>query len=157
MLEILVVDDHPLMRAGLECMLATTPDLTVVGTAANGAEALRSAVRLRPDVVLMDLSMPGMDGLEATRQLAQLRPAPVVVVLTSASASGTVRDAFAAGAVGYLLKDMAPADLLAALRGLREGRPAIDPRVDRILVRQRRADQDAGATGRAAARHGSRA
>ena len=142
MLEILVVDDHPLMRAGLQCMLDTAPDLAVVGAAADGAEALRLAVDLEPDVVLMDLSMPGMGGLEATRHMVRLRPAPKVVVLTTTCAAVTVREAFAAGAVGYLLKDMPPAALITALRGLREQRPAVDPRVERILVRQRQAGRD---------------
>jgi DNA-binding NarL/FixJ family response regulator len=145
-LEILVVDDHPVMRAGLQCMLDTAPDLTVVGTAADGTEAVRLAAELEPDVVLMDLSMPGMDGLAATRLVVRLDPAPKVVVLTSTGAAVTVREAFAAGAVGYLLKDMAPASLIAALRGLADERPAVDPRAASILARQRQADHDARAS-----------
>jgi DNA-binding NarL/FixJ family response regulator len=135
-LDILIVDDHLLVRAGLECMLNGTEGMRVVGTAADGLEALRLARRLAPDVVLMDLCMPGIDGVEATRLLRASQCAPVVVVLTSACAPAVVRDAFAAGAAGYLLKDMPPEQLLEALRGLASGRPAIDPRVARILGRQ---------------------
>ena len=145
MLEILIVDDHPLLRAGLQCLLDATSDLRVVGSAADGLEALRLAQALRPDIVLMDLCMPGMDGLEATRHLRTLQPAPTVVMLTTTCAAAPVRNAFDAGAAGYLLKDMPPERLLAALRGLAQGRPAIDPRAARILARQRRrADEDAG-------------
>ena len=142
-MEILVVDDHPLMRAGLECMLAATPDLHVAGTAGSGPEALRLAHVLAPDVVLMDVSLPGMDGVEATRLLGGLRPPPRVVMLTSTCSAVLVRGAFAAGAAGYRLKDLPPAELLAALRGLDEGRPAIDPRAARILHRQQRRDDAA--------------
>ena len=145
MLEILIVDDHPLLRAGLECLLGTTQDLHVVGSAISGEDALRLAEQLAPDVVLMDLCMPGMNGLDATRRLRQLQPAPTVVVLTTACAAALVLDAFAAGAAGYLVKDMPPDRLVAALRGLAEGRPAIDPRAARILSRQRRrVHEDAG-------------
>lgn len=141
MLDILLVDDHPLMRAGLRCLLDTTDDLHVVGTAADGPQALSRAEQLRPDVVLLDVCMPGMDGIEAARRLCELVPAPAVVMLTTTCAAAVVRQAFAAGACGYLLKDFAPERLVAALRGLADGRPAIDPRVARILVRQRRRDQ----------------
>ena len=135
MLAILLVDDHPLMRAGLQCMLDVTDDLRVVGAAASGAEAVELTRRLRPDVVLMDLCMPGMDGVQATQLLQDLDPAPTVVVLTSSCDPALVRDAFAAGAAGYLLKDMPPEQLLRALSGLRSGTPAVDPRVARLLRR----------------------
>ena len=141
MLEILVVDDHPLMRAGLQCLLDTTGDLHVVGTAVDGPQALTMAEQLRPDIVLLDVCLPGMDGIEAARRLCELGPAPAVVMLTTTCAAAVVRQAFAAGAAGYLLKDLAPERLMAALRGLADGRPAIDARVARILVRQRRRDQ----------------
>ena len=155
MLEILVADDHPLMRAGLQCMLDVTNDLRVVGTAASGAEAVRLADTLRPDVVLMDLSMPGMDGVEATRLLINLDPAPSVVMLTSTCDAVSVQECFAAGAAGYLLKDTPPDALLAALRGLESGVPAIDPRVSRILLRlDGRATQGASALGRSASAAG---
>lgn len=134
-MEILVVDDHPLLRAGLECMLEATPDLHVMGTVGNGAKAVELARRSSPDVVLMDISLPGMDGVEATRRMCELRPAPLVVMLTSTCSATSVRDAFAAGAAGYLVKDLPPERLVAVLRGLRDGLPAIDPRAARVLQR----------------------
>ena len=142
MLDILVVDDHALLRAGLEFMLGATPDLRVVGSAASGEDAVRLAQELRPDVVLMDLCMPGMDGLEATRRVRRLPEPPTVVILSTTCAAAVVRDAFDAGATGYLVKDM-PADrLLGSLRGLAHGRSAMDPRAARILDRRRRSAQD---------------
>ena len=138
MIEILVVDDHPLMRAGLQCLLDATVDLHVAATAAGGADAVRLCAELHPDLVLMDLCMPGMDGIEATRRVRSLDPAPTVVVLTSACVPALVQDAFAAGAGGYLLKDMPPERLVAALRGVEQGRTPLDPRVARILHRLER-------------------
>lgn len=135
------MDDHPLMRAGLQCMLDATPDLHVTGTAGTAQEAVELAAELRPGLVLMDVSMPGMDGLAATRLLRDLRPPPTVVMLTTTCSAALVKEAFEAGAVGYLLKDMPAERLVSALRGLCDGRPAIDPRAARILLReQRRAD-----------------
>lgn len=149
-MEILVVDDHPLMRAGLECMLDAAPDLHVAATAGGGVEAVELAERLHPDVVLLDLSMPELDGISATRLLRELQPPPVVVVLTSTCSAASVRAAFTAGAAGYLLKDTPPEALLTALRGLREGRPALDPRAARILLREQRwAEGDARVPGAA--------
>lgn len=142
-MEILVVDDHPLMRAGLECLLEATPDLHVAGTVSSGPEAVELARRLRPDVVLMDISLPGLDGIEATRLLRRLRPAPLVVMLTSTCSATSVLGAFAAGAAGYLVKDLPPERLVAALRDLQEGQPAIDLRAVRIL---RRHHEGAGET-----------
>lgn len=145
MLEILVVDDSALMRSGLQCMLDSQPDLRVVGLADDGEAGLRQAQELRPGVVLMDLRMPGMDGIEATRRLKAMDPCPTVVVLTANCGSAVVRDAFAAGADGFLLKDMPPEQLLRALRDLPAGRPAVDPRVARVLRRLVRRAQQAAA------------
>ena len=139
-LDILIVDDHALLRAGLECMFEATSDLRVVGSAADGDDALRLAEQLRPDVVLMDLFMPGMDGLEATALVRRLPDPPTVVILSTTCAALLVRAAFDAGAAGYLVKDMPPERLLDALRGLADGRPALDPRAARILERRRRRD-----------------
>lgn len=138
MLDVLLVDDHPLLRAGLECLLEATPGLRVVASAADGHDAVRLARELRPDVVLMDLCMPGIDGFQATSMLRHLPEPPTVVVLTTSCGAALVRAAFAAGAAGYLVKDMAPDRLLDALRGLAVGRPAIDPRAARVLERHRR-------------------
>lgn len=138
MLGIVLVDDHPLLRSGLTCLLDATEDLRVLGAAADGPAALRLVHEVRPDVVLLDLCMPGMDGLVATRLLCALDHAPAVVVLTSSCRAASVQGAFAAGAAGYLVKDMPPERLLAALRGIPHGLRAVDPRADRILLRQQR-------------------
>ena len=107
-IRVLLVDDHALLRAGMARLLDLADDVTVVGSAGSGAEALEMAAALRPDVVLMDLSMPGMSGVEATRRLLAAQPDTAVVVLTSFADPDLVVDALDAGAVGYLLKDAEP-------------------------------------------------
>jgi DNA-binding NarL/FixJ family response regulator len=134
MTSVLVVDDHAMVRSGLVVLIDGTPDLKVVGEAADGEQALELAIELQPDVVLMDLSMPVMDGVEATRALLTERPDSVVVVLTSFSDSARVTEALKAGAVGYMLKDCDPRDLLAAIRSASEGHAPLDPRVARALL-----------------------
>lgn len=134
MISILLADDHSLVRAGLAALLDGTDDLHVVGQAENGRRAVELAAELRPDVVLMDLSMPVMDGVEATRELLHDQPDSIVVVLTSFSDHQRVNDALRAGAVGYLLKDCDPRDLLAAVRAAAEGHAPLDPRVTRALL-----------------------
>jgi DNA-binding NarL/FixJ family response regulator len=131
---VLVVDDHPLVRAGLTALVATTDDLHVVGGACSGQQAIDLAAELEPDVVLMDLSMPGMDGVEATRRILTASCGMCVVVLTSFADQDRVSDALAAGAVGYLLKDCDPRDVLAAIRSAALGHAPIDPRVARTLL-----------------------
>ena len=136
-MDILIVDDHPLLRAGLWCLLEQSDGLAVVGAAADGHQALELAERLRPDVVLLDICMPGLDGIETTRRLRRSSGPPAVVMLTSACTPALVQDAFQAGAEGYLLKDT-PADaLVALLHGMEQGRQAIDPRAARALARLR--------------------
>lgn len=134
MISILLADDHSLVRAGLAALLDSAEDLQVVGQAENGRSALVLAEELRPDVILMDLSMPVMDGVEATRLLLRSHPDSVVVVLTSFSDRERVTEALRAGAVGYLLKDCDPRDLLAAVRSAAEGHSPLDPRVARALL-----------------------
>ncbi|GAB3681482.1 response regulator [Angustibacter aerolatus] len=131
---VLLVDDHQLVRAGLAALLDSTDDLTVVGQAADGEQAVEQAAALRPDVVLMDLSMPVVDGVEATRRLVAARPGVRVVVLTSFSDHDKVTEALRAGAIGYLLKDCEPAELLAAVRSAARGHVPLDPRVARALL-----------------------
>jgi DNA-binding NarL/FixJ family response regulator len=126
---VLVVDDHPLVRSGLIALLATTPDLVVVGEAADGDHAVECARRERPDVVLMDISMPGCDGVAATKRLVADEPGVRVVALTSFSDRARVAGMLSAGAVGYLLKDSEPDQLLAAVRAAAAGQVPLDPRV----------------------------
>jgi DNA-binding NarL/FixJ family response regulator len=131
---ILLVDDHHLVRAGLASLIDSADDLQVVGQAANGQQALELAATLSPDVVLMDLSMPEIDGVETTRRLLAIHRTASVVVLTSFSDQARVADALAAGAVGYLLKDCEPRDLLAAVRAAAQGHAPLDPRVAKALL-----------------------
>jgi DNA-binding NarL/FixJ family response regulator len=118
---VLVVDDHPLFREGLTGLLATVEDIEVVGTAANGDEAVRRCAELGPDVVLMDLTMPGMSGLEATRRLVRNDPAVAVLVLTMVDDDAAVTTALQVGARGYLLKGAVQEEVLAAVRTVVEG------------------------------------
>lgn len=134
MTTVLLADDHGLVRAGLAGLLRSTDDLEVVGEAADGEQAVALALTLQPDVVLMDLSMPVMDGVAATRRVVAEVPGTHVVVLTSFSDRARVEQALHAGAVGYVLKDCDPHDLLAAVRSAAQGHAPIDPRVARALL-----------------------
>jgi len=134
MTRVLLVDDHRLVRAGLAALLAGTQDIEVVGEASDGQQAVELATRLKPDVVLMDLSMPVLDGVAATRHIVAASPATHVVVLTSFADHHRVTDAVAAGAVGYLLKDCDPRDVVTAVRSAAGGNAPIDPRVARALL-----------------------
>ncbi|QIG46066.1 response regulator transcription factor [Nocardioides anomalus] len=146
MTKVLLVDDHQLVRAGLAGLVDAAADLAVCGQAANGEEAVARAVETAPDVVLMDLSMPVLDGVEATRRLLREVPTARVVVLTSFADTARVQEALRAGAVGYLLKDSEPATLLAAVRSAAAGSGPIDPRVTAALLEPTAAqDEDAEA------------
>ncbi|CAN5382260.1 response regulator transcription factor [soil metagenome] len=134
MIKVMLVDDHQLVRAGLAALIESADDMVVCGQAPDGQEALFVAAATLPDVVLMDLSMPVMDGVQATHMLLVDRPETRVVVLTSFSDKKRVDDALRAGAVGYLLKDCEPAELLAAVRSADLGHAPIDPRVARALL-----------------------
>lgn len=118
---VLVVDDHPVVRRGLTTFLSNEPDMRVLGAAASGEEALSMAETLHPALVLMDLSMPGIGGIEATRRLVAMDPAARVVMLTSFGGHERMVEALKAGAVGYVVKDTAPADMLRALRQVMSG------------------------------------
>lgn len=134
MTTVLLVDDHPLVRAGLATLISTTDDLEIIGEAASGEQAVSMAGDREPDVVLMDLSMPGIGGVEATRQILDGNLQIRVVVLTSFADQDRVTDALAAGAVGYLLKDCDPLEVLAAIRSAALGHAPLDPRVARALL-----------------------
>ena len=137
MIKVLLVDDHRLVRAGLQSLLEACEDMEVVGSAADGREALELVGRVEPDVVLMDLSMPGMGGVEATRRLLDAHPGVQVVVLTSFSDQEQVLDAVDAGAVGYLLKDADPDALVDGVRAAAAGQSPLDPKVARTLLTRR--------------------
>jgi DNA-binding NarL/FixJ family response regulator len=134
MITVLLADDHQMVRAGLAALLGATDDIIVVGQAGDGAEAVRAVDDVVPDVVLMDLSMPGMDGVEATRRILADHPQVKVVVLTSFSDRDRVNEALSAGAVGYQLKDCEPSELLGAVRAAAAGHVPLDPRVARVLL-----------------------
>ena len=131
---VVLVDDHHMVRTGLEALISSTDDLRVVGQAGDGAEAVEVVARTRPDVVLMDLSMPGVDGVEATRRVMAEHPGTRIVVLTSFSDRDRVTEALTAGAIGYQLKDCEPDDLLAAIRAAASGHVPLDPRVAGALL-----------------------
>lgn len=134
MIRVLIVDDHHLVRAGLITLLEAASDIQVAGEAADGQQALEVAAATRPDVVLMDLSMPVMDGVSATRLLLTELPETRVVALTSFSDRQRVTDILTAGATGYVLKDSRPDDLLAAVRAAADGHVPLDPRVASALL-----------------------
>jgi DNA-binding NarL/FixJ family response regulator len=123
MIRILIADDHPLVRQGLRAVFATTDDIEVAGEVSDGEDAVRSAVRLSPDVVLMDLQLPGLHGTEATRQIVSRRPSTKVVVLTMFEDDDTVFAAIQAGATGYLVKGADGSDIVAAVRAAAAGQP----------------------------------
>ncbi|WSG06232.1 response regulator transcription factor [Micromonospora sp. NBC_01739] len=131
---ILIVDDDALVRAGLSMILGGTPDLTVVGEAADGSEVLAATTACRPDVVLMDIRMPRMDGLAATELLRALPKPPEVLVLTTFDADEHVLRALRAGAGGFLLKDTPPAEIVRAVRRVAAGEATLSPTVTRSLI-----------------------
>lgn len=137
-IRVVVADDHQVVRAGLERLLDGWPNVSVVGTAADGAEAVRLTSLHHPDVVLMDVSMPVMGGLEATRRIVASWPDVQVVVLTSFDDRPTVVEALDAGAVGYLLKDSDPATLRAGIESAAAGGSPLNPRVARSILSARR-------------------
>ncbi len=148
MIRLLVVDDHPVVRAGMVAVLGEEPDLEVVGEAANGAEALALVPRLTPDVVLMDLRMPVMDGAEATRRLAAAPGGPQVLVLTTYDTDADIVRAVEAGARGYLLKDAPTPVLTDAIRRAARGETVLAPPVAARLADRLRAPAGPELTGR---------
>lgn len=151
-IRVLIADDHGVVREGLRAYLELEPDITVVGEARDGAEAVRQCLELNPDVVLMDLVMPQVDGVEATGQIKQHRPSTHVIILTSFLDDERVVPAIRAGATSYLLKDVAATDLARAIRGARAGQAQLHPEVARRLMQQvtapRKADAAAQLTDR---------
>ncbi|MFJ9777074.1 response regulator [Kitasatospora sp. NPDC101157] len=134
MTTVLIVDDQPLQRYGFRMLLESQPDTEVVGEAAHGAEAVRLAADLRPDVVLMDIRMPGMDGIEATRRIVAGGGRSRILVLTTFDLDEYAHAALRAGASGFLLKDARPEELLAGIRAVAEGDAVVAPAITRRLL-----------------------
>jgi DNA-binding NarL/FixJ family response regulator len=137
MIRVLLADDHGLVREGLSRLLGSVEDIEVVATAVDGPDAVRLADEHRPDVILMDLRMPGMDGSEATRRVLKNDPAPQVVILTSFSERDEILTALDAGAIGYLLKDAEPDELIRGIRAAAHGESPLAPRAARTLIGSR--------------------
>jgi DNA-binding NarL/FixJ family response regulator len=146
-IRVLVVDDHPLVRQGLRAFLSSREGIAVVAEAADGLEAVRKAVSVRPDVILMDLVMPGMDGITAIGALRQAGSAAPVVVLTSSASEEHVLPAVRAGASGYLLKDADPSEVERAIRAAAAGQALVDPAVAARLLREVAAPSASPVTG----------
>jgi NarL family two-component system response regulator LiaR len=135
-ISVLIVDDHAVVRRGIRAFLDTEPAIEVVGEAVNGTEAVTEAERLDPDVILMDLVMPEMDGAEAIRRIRKRKPGARILVLTSFGSDDKLFPAVTAGALGYLLKETPPEDLIRAIREAAAGQAALDPIVARRLLRE---------------------
>lgn len=129
MITVLLVDDHPVVREGLRGMISAEEDLTVIGEAASGAEALTIATSLRPDIILMDLRMPDIDGVTATEQILSALPSTRIIVVTTYETDADILRAVEAGAAGYLLKDASRAELAQAVRDAMDGRTVLTPSV----------------------------
>jgi NarL family two-component system response regulator LiaR len=135
-ISVLIVDDHALVRRGIRAFLESQPDLVVSAEASAGQEAIQLADELAPDVILMDLLMPGMDGIEATRQIKRASPRTQVIVLTSYHEDEHIFPAIRAGALSYLLKDVRPEELAEAIRKAATGEAVLNPRVAARLVQE---------------------
>ena len=128
-IRVLIADDHAILRKGIRALLSTEPDIEVVGETDNGLETVAQAQALRPDVILMDLVMPEMDGIEATRRITAEQPGVRILVLTSFAADDKVFPAIKAGALGYILKDSGPAELVQAIHQVYHGQPSLEPSI----------------------------
>ncbi len=135
-IRVVIADDHAIVRSGIRALLATEPDIVVVGEAADGDESVVAAEQLRPDVILMDLVMPESDGITAIRQIAASLPHVRILVLTSFAGDDQVFPAIKAGALGYLLKDTGPEDLVRAIRQVYRGESSLHPQIARKVLRE---------------------
>ena len=145
MIRVLIVDDHALVRRGLSDLLGAADGIDVVGSIPDGSQAAAAVTGLEPDIVLMDLSMPGLDGIEATRAVLAVRPGTKVIMLTSFSENARIMAALEAGAVGYLLKDAEPDDIVRALHDAVAGGVPLSPKAARALLPGNRSTGSAGA------------
>jgi two-component system, NarL family, response regulator LiaR len=135
-IRVLIVDDHTIVRKGIKALLAETGDIQVVGEADNGLEAISLSNELNPDVILMDLLMPKMDGIEATRRITAQQPNTRLLVLTSFVGDDKIFPAVKAGALGYLLKDSEPAELIRSIYKVYRGEPLLHPSIARKLMKE---------------------
>jgi NarL family two-component system response regulator LiaR len=135
-IRVLIVDDHTIVRKGIRALLAEIAGIEVVGEADNGQEAVTQAEALHPDVILMDLAMPKMDGIEATRQIKASQPESRILVMTSFAADDKVFPAIKAGALGYLLKESTPEDLVQAIRQIYRGESSLHPTIARKVLQE---------------------
>ncbi|MFN2115773.1 MAG: response regulator [Anaerolineae bacterium] len=135
-IRVFVTDDHAIVRSGIRAVLATEPDIECVGEAENGREAVRLVAELKPDVTLMDLVMPEMDGIEAIRQITEADPGARILVLTSFAADDKVFPAIKAGAQGYLLKEAGSEELVQAIRQVHRGETSLHPAIARKLLEE---------------------
>jgi NarL family two-component system response regulator LiaR len=135
-IRVLVVDDHLVVRKGIRALLATEPDIQVVGEAGDGTEAILQAAELQPDVILMDLVMPQMDGIAAIQRILAGQPAARILVLTSFDADDKVFPAIRAGALGYTLKDFGPAELVRAIQRVHRGESSLHPAIARRVLQE---------------------
>jgi NarL family two-component system response regulator LiaR len=135
-IRILIVDDHPVVRKGIRSMLGEEPDMDVIGEAVNGLDALRQLETLRPDVILMDLVMPEMNGVDAIRRITAMHPDARILVMTSFAADDKVFPSIKAGALGYLLKDSDPEDLVRMIHQVQRGELSIHPTIARKVIQE---------------------
>jgi len=135
-IKVLIADDHPLVREGLRALIATEPDMDLVGEASDGVEAVDLAMSLQPDVILLDLMMPNKTGIEAIQEIKEENPDARILVATSFGEDENVFPAIKAGALGYLLKDSSPQELLSALREVHRGEPSLHPTIALKLIRE---------------------
>lgn len=135
-IRVFLADDHAIVRKGLEALIASQIDMTLVGTAVDGVEAVKLATTLSPDVILMDIQMPKLNGIEAIKEIKRIDPQARILVLTSFGEDETVFAAIKAGALGYLLKDSSPADLIQAIHHVYHGRTSLHPEIALKLIQE---------------------
>ncbi|MFB6290945.1 MAG: response regulator [Candidatus Bipolaricaulia bacterium] len=142
-IKLVIVDDHRVVRSGVKALIETEPELEVIGEAGDGREAVTKVKSHGPDVVLMDLVMPEMDGVEATSKITKLSPAPKILILTSFSEEERIIQAIKAGASGYLIKDASPNELVQAIKDVYNGESTLDPKVAGTVLRSVQSEPEA--------------